>query len=135
VPAEDALVLVAAGLVGLAVGSFIAAAAWRLPRGMPVAVARSACPRCGHRLTPSELVPVLSWIVQRGRCRKCRAPVSAYYAIVESACALAAIIALLFARGWAVAAICAAAWGAIALAAWLWAWRQSSAALSGKPRP
>src|ERR1044072_1670869 len=59
----------AAGLVGLAIGSFLGVLVLRMPQGRPVAMARSACPHCGRVLGPGELIPVVSWLVQRRRCR------------------------------------------------------------------
>lgn len=74
-------------LAGACFGSFTAAMAWRLPRGVTV-WGRSACPSCGTALGPVDLVPVLSWLWLRGRCRHCRAGVSGRYALVEGATAL-----------------------------------------------
>jgi leader peptidase (prepilin peptidase)/N-methyltransferase len=74
-------------LAGACFGSFTAAMAWRLPRGMTV-WGRSACPACGTVLGVVDLVPVLSWLWLRGRCRHCGAGVSARYGVVEGATAL-----------------------------------------------
>lgn len=74
-------------LAGACFGSFTAAMAWRLPRGVTV-WGRSACPSCGTALGPVDLVPVLSWLCLRGRCRHCGAGVSGRYALVEGAAAL-----------------------------------------------
>lgn len=59
------------GLLGAVFGSFIATMAIRWPEGRSVAKGRSACDSCGATLTAAELVPVLSYLVQRGRCRRC----------------------------------------------------------------
>ena len=61
----------AGGLAGLIIGSFIAALTWRWPLGRSIAHGRSACDSCGHLLGPLELVPVLSLLWLRGRCRHC----------------------------------------------------------------
>lgn len=66
-------------------GSFLGTLALRLPAGEPVAVARSRCPACGHALGATELVPLLSWIAQRGRCRHCDSPIAAFYPGMELA--------------------------------------------------
>lgn len=69
-------------LIGVVIGSFLTVCIARLPEDRSV-VPRSHCPRCGHKLGPVELVPVLSWVVQRGRCRHCGAPIPAWYPLVE----------------------------------------------------
>lgn len=85
-----------AGLLGLAVGSFINVLVWRLPRGESVVFPPSHCPSCGHRLAARDLIPVLSWFLLRGRCRYCRAPIPASYPLVEAVtgCAFAALVAV-----------------------------------------
>lgn len=80
-------------LLGLIFGSFVTALSYRLPRGQSVANGRSACPACGATLTPSDLVPVLSWIVHRGKCRHCGAGVSWRYPAIEILTALLFTIA------------------------------------------
>ncbi len=70
-------------LLGALVGSFANVVIWRVPRGESIVWPGSRCPRCGRRLTPTELVPVVSWAVQRGRCRGCSARISARYPLVE----------------------------------------------------
>lgn len=95
--------LLAAVLVGLVVGSFLNVVILRLPRMLalptaappppgPYTLARpgSHCPRCGHAVAPWDNVPVLSWILLRGRCRHCRAPIALRYPLVEAASALGA---------------------------------------------
>ncbi|WP_315095259.1 prepilin peptidase [uncultured Cellulomonas sp.] len=82
------LLVVAATLVGLAIGSFLNVVVWRVPRGESVAHPPSACPRCGHVIRPRDNVPVLSWLVLRGRCRDCAAPISARYPLVEAGTAV-----------------------------------------------
>jgi leader peptidase (prepilin peptidase)/N-methyltransferase len=69
--------------VGLAIGSFLNVVIWRVPRGESVASPPSACPSCGHPIRPRDNVPVLGWLVLRGRCRDCAAPISARYPFVE----------------------------------------------------
>lgn len=74
----------AAGVVGLAVGSFVNTFIDRWPRGQSVIAPPSRCDRCGRRLRPLEMVPVLSWIALRGRCRTCRAPIGWQAPVVEA---------------------------------------------------
>lgn len=83
---SDALwLLVTAGL-GPLVGSFVGLLSVRLPQGRPVGVARSACAACGRRLGPAELIPVLSFVALRGRCRACRAAIPRRYPAIELGC-------------------------------------------------
>jgi leader peptidase (prepilin peptidase)/N-methyltransferase len=84
--------LAALALLGLLVGSFLATLAIRLPKGLPVIAARSACPNCGHRLTAPELVPIASWLLLGRRCRACKAPISAFYPSMEIAAAAVAAL-------------------------------------------
>lgn len=72
-------------LLGLAVGSFLNVCIYRLPAGESVVSPPSHCRACGVRLGPADLIPVLSYILRRGRCRSCGAPFSARYALVELA--------------------------------------------------
>jgi leader peptidase (prepilin peptidase)/N-methyltransferase len=91
---------VLAGVVGALIGSFANVVVYRLPRRESVAFPGSHCPGCDRSLTPLELVPVLSWLLQRGRCRGCRQPISARYPLVEL---LMAAGFLLIALRWPVA--------------------------------
>jgi leader peptidase (prepilin peptidase) / N-methyltransferase len=76
------------GLFGLVVGSFLNVVAWRLPRGESLAHPPSHCPSCGHAVRPRDNIPVLSWLLLRGRCRDCGNPISIRYPIVEATTAL-----------------------------------------------
>jgi leader peptidase (prepilin peptidase)/N-methyltransferase len=78
--------LVAAGLagfLGLLVGSFVNVVVHRVPRGESVVSPASRCPSCGHPVAARDNVPVLSWLLLRGRCRHCRCAVGARYPLVE----------------------------------------------------
>jgi len=86
-------------LAGPIVGSFLGCVADRLPRGRPLVGARSACDHCAHVLTPASLVPIASWVWQRGRCRHCEASVSPYYPIMELTAAAIVVVALLTTAG------------------------------------
>lgn len=79
----DAAVIVASSLVGLLIGSFLNVVIWRVPRGESVVRPPSACPGCGAAIRSRDNVPVLSWLLLRGRCRDCSAPISARYPLVE----------------------------------------------------
>lgn len=71
--------------LGLAVGSFLNVVIWRVPQGMSVVRPPSACPRCGHAIRERDNVPVVSWLLLRGRCRDCQEPISVRYPLVEAA--------------------------------------------------
>lgn len=76
--------LVLAGVLGLAIGSFLNVVIWRIPRGESVARPRSACPRCATPIAPRDNVPLVSWLVLRGRCRHCHEPIAIRYPLVEA---------------------------------------------------
>jgi leader peptidase (prepilin peptidase) / N-methyltransferase len=73
---------------GLVLGSFLTAVAHRLPRGESFVGGRSRCPRCGAQIAAYDNIPVLSWLLLRGRCRSCHEPISARYPLAELALAL-----------------------------------------------
>ena len=68
---------------GLVIGSFLNVVAWRLPRGESLVHPPSRCPSCGTAIKPYDNIPVLSWLLLRGRCRHCGHPISARYPLVE----------------------------------------------------
>jgi leader peptidase (prepilin peptidase)/N-methyltransferase len=74
----------------LAVGSFLNVVASRLPLGRSVATPRSACPHCGAEIRPRHNIPILSYLLLRGRCRDCRASIGWRYPAVELSTALLA---------------------------------------------
>lgn len=87
-------------VLGLFIGSFLNVCIYRLYRNESIVFPPSACPKCGRRLTPGELIPVVSFLLQRGRCRGCREPISWRYPVVEALYGL--VLALLYTRlGWA----------------------------------
>jgi len=75
---------VTALLLGLVVGSFANVCIHRLPRGESVVSPPSRCPRCGARIRPRDNVPLVGFLLLGGRCRSCRAPISARYPAVEA---------------------------------------------------
>ena len=99
------------GLVGPVAGSFVAAMADRLCSGRSP-VAPSACAGCGQRLAWRDMVPILSWLALRGRCRSCKGPIPRRLLLAEVA-GLAAAVAAIGLGGGPV--------GSVALAVWLWA--------------
>ena len=75
-------------VIGSLIGSFGNVVVYRWPRGESVVRPRSRCPRCERVLGPLDLVPVLSWLALRGRCRSCGSAISPRYPLVEAAMAL-----------------------------------------------
>ncbi|MBI1396459.1 MAG: prepilin peptidase [Betaproteobacteria bacterium] len=126
-------------LLGLLVGSFLNVVVHRLPKMMErewqaqcaelrgedvptsptynLVVPRSACPKCGHAISALENVPVLSWLVLRGRCRGCGTPISARYPFVEALTGiLSGYLAFRFGLSWQLLGALAFTWSLIALA-------------------
>ncbi|WP_150290293.1 prepilin peptidase [Sphingobium estronivorans] len=94
------------GIAGAIAGSFLATLILRWPQGREVARGRSACDGCGRLLGVLDLVPLLSALVQRGRCRTCGAVIDPLHGRVEAGCAIIGALALGFAPelggiGWA----------------------------------
>jgi leader peptidase (prepilin peptidase)/N-methyltransferase len=75
-------------LVGLVIGSFLNVVIWRVPRGESIVSPPSHCPGCGHEVRPRDNIPVLSWLLLRGRCRDCGTGISARYPLVEAGTAV-----------------------------------------------
>ena len=69
---------------GLIIGSFLNAWAWRLAHGEKISAGRSACPQCHHQIRAYDNIPVVSWLLLRGRCRDCGAPISWRYPVGEA---------------------------------------------------
>jgi len=86
--------LAVAALLGLIFGSLASALSYRLPRDLPIVADRSRCSACGAALGVRDLVPLLSWAVNRGRCRQCGADVSWRYPAME------VFTALVFVGAW-----------------------------------
>lgn len=73
------------GVVGLVFGSFITVVVHRVPRQQSIVAPRSRCPRCGTEIRARDNVPVVSYLLLRGRCRVCGEPISAEYPLTEAA--------------------------------------------------
>lgn len=86
-------------IVGLLVGSFLNVVIARVPAGESVVTPRSRCPRCQTEILARDNVPVVSWLLLRGRCRHCSEPISARYPVVELA-HTALWLAMLWHFGW-----------------------------------
>ncbi|KPF93521.1 hypothetical protein IP81_01920 [Novosphingobium sp. AAP83] len=103
--------LTGAAVFGAVIGSFLGAVLVRLPAGRSVVGGRSACDGCGKALTVVELVPVLSWAIQRGKCRDCGASIGGAQIVCEVGGALIGVASVLWARE------------TLALAAMLFGWQ------------
>ncbi|MGU3308169.1 prepilin peptidase [Pseudomonas sp. M5A4_2d] len=139
-PSEQPWVFVGMALaLGLIVGSFINVLVWRLPKmlarewraqaqevlGLPADRANptynlihpnSCCPHCDQPIRPWENIPLLSYLILRGRCADCREPISSRYPITELACALgSAMVAWHFGFGWQAGAVMVLSWGLLAM--------------------
>jgi leader peptidase (prepilin peptidase)/N-methyltransferase len=122
-PAASLIPTIAAAIFGLLIGSFLNVVVHRLPimrqreidnyiadkDGKPLPfpdrynlmVPRSACPHCGHQITALENIPIVSWLALRGKCSKCKAPISARYPIVEAVSGiLSGLLIWHFGSGW-----------------------------------
>lgn len=102
-------------ILGLVLGSAVTALAHRVPRGLSWVRGRSACPACGRTLETRDLLPLVSWLLARGRCRHCGAPVSWRYPVTELACAAwCVLLALKAGVGWTYPFL--AVWGVLMIA-------------------
>lgn len=84
-----------AGVLGAVFGSFLNVVVHRLPRHESVVRPASRCPRCGAQVKPYDNVPILSWLLLRGRCRSCGEPISPRYPVVEALTAALCVGAVL----------------------------------------
>ena len=85
------MLLVFAGLLGLAIGSFLNVVVYRVPAGRSL-TPDSACPNCGTAIRKRDNIPVVSWLILRGKCRGCAQPISARYPLVEAGTAIAFVL-------------------------------------------
>ena len=112
--ATAAVVLV---IFGLLIGSFANVVIYRVPEGRSIVRPPSGCPACGSRVRSRDNIPVISWVVLRGRCRDCHAPISLRYPAVEALVgALFAGVGLRFGISWTGVGEAALAAGLVVLA-------------------
>ncbi|RML64578.1 prepilin peptidase [Pseudomonas syringae] len=126
-------------ILGLIIGSFLNVVVYRLPimmerdwkaqsrelLGLPAEPDQpvfnlnrphSSCPQCAHKIRPWENLPVISYLLLRGKCSQCKAPISKRYPLVELTCAvLSAYVAWHFGFGWQAAAMLVLGWGLLAM--------------------
>ena len=81
------LLILACGMLGLAIGSFLNVVIYRVPLHQSIVRPRSSCPSCHAQILGRDNIPALSWFLLRGRCRSCHSPISVRYPLVEVACA------------------------------------------------
>jgi leader peptidase (prepilin peptidase)/N-methyltransferase len=109
-----AVTVVLASILGLLLGSFLNVVIYRVPAGKSIVSPPSACPHCDSAIKPYDNVPVVSWVLLRGKCRNCGAPISRRYPLVELSTAAAfALVALGFAPASFAATTSAAAVAAV----------------------
>ena len=100
-PADPAFVITALVAFGLVVGSFLNVCIYRMPLGLSIVTPRSACPACGKFISGFDNIPILSYLILRGRCRACGVHISMRYPLVEAAnAALYVLIYLRAGMGW-----------------------------------
>jgi leader peptidase (prepilin peptidase)/N-methyltransferase len=75
-------------LFGLLIGSFLNVCILRIPAGKSIVLPASGCTKCGKAIAPYDNIPVVSWLILGGKCRSCKAPISAMYPAVELLTAL-----------------------------------------------
>jgi leader peptidase (prepilin peptidase)/N-methyltransferase len=90
-----AYLLVCSGIVGLLIGSFLNVVAYRVPAGLSIVSPGSACPGCGTAISARDNIPLLSWVLLRGRCRHCSMRIPVRYPLVEGLTAAAFVVAAL----------------------------------------
>jgi len=83
------MVAVLVGAFGTLIGSFLNVVIYRVPLGKSIVAPPSACGNCGHEVRGYDNIPLVSWLVLRGKCRDCAAPISVRYPLVELAGAIA----------------------------------------------
>lgn len=105
------------GVLGAVAGSFIAALAIRWPQERSIVHGRSECDACGRRLEARDLIPLLSFVALRGRCRGCHAPIDRRHLAIEVIATAVGVAAGTASPGWAGAAGAVFGWLLLALAA------------------
>ena len=105
------------GLLGLIFGSFANVVIYRVPREESLSSPPSACPTCGNRIKAYDNIPVVSWVLLRGRCRNCGKPISPRYPLIEVVFGLAfAGVAWRIGLDWSLAGFLLFAWLLIVVA-------------------
>lgn len=111
---NEIVIILALVLLGVCFGSFVNAAVWRIKKKKNLLTGRSECVHCHHKLGAKDLVPVVSWLLLKGKCRYCKKPISRQYPFVEVALILFFVGSYLF---WPYQLVDVTAW--ILFALWL----------------
>lgn len=82
-------------IIGTIFGSFYNVVGYRLPKGQSIIYPASHCPNCNHKLTSIELIPIMSYIIQHGKCRNCQKKISPFYPIFEALTGILFVMAYL----------------------------------------
>lgn len=82
--------------IGASIFSFLNVIIYRLPRGMQFSFGKSMCTTCKHELARKDLIPIISWVSLRGKCRYCGSKISARYTIVEILGGISAVVCTLY---------------------------------------
>jgi leader peptidase (prepilin peptidase) / N-methyltransferase len=88
----DATVEMTVFWLGAAIGSFLNVVVYRIPANLSVIWPPSRCPKCLHQLGMGENIPILGWLILRGKCRHCKTPISPRYPVVEAATAIVFLV-------------------------------------------
>lgn len=136
---NSAVFTVCVVVLGLLVGSFLNVVVYRLPKMMMrdwrnqarevlempaqesdkpfnLVFPNSSCPHCDHEIKPWQNIPLISWLLLRGKCAKCKQPISLRYPLVELACGLiSGVIAMQFGVSWETLAMLVLTWGLLAM--------------------
>jgi leader peptidase (prepilin peptidase) / N-methyltransferase len=88
----ETMTLIFIATAGLVLGSFFNVVIYRLPRGLNLSKPPSSCPGCGARIKPYDNIPVLSYLILRGKCRRCGRPISPVYPAVEALTAIGFVL-------------------------------------------
>lgn len=94
------------GFVGAIIGSFLNVCIWRIPREESIVFPASHCPVCSHPIRFFDNIPIISWLILRGRCRDCGASISPRYPLVEALTAVLAVL-LYWKYGFSLQFLCA----------------------------
>ena len=88
----DTIVQIIVFWLGAAIGSFLNVVVYRVPAGVSILWPPSRCPKCFHQLGMGENIPILGWLLLRGKCRHCRTPISPRYPLIEAITAITFVL-------------------------------------------
>ncbi len=93
--AQRLVLLIGIGVLGACLGSFLNVVLHRWPRGESIVWPGSRCPKCGHAIRAWHNLPVIGWLLLRGKCYDCHAPISPKYPLIEAAVGVLFVLAAL----------------------------------------